>query len=392
MNKKASFILGAGFSHVLAGQKITSDFSKLLHQKFKQEFKKQTYENKLTEYILGLGEAFNFETLIDNLRFMNELRASGYQQLPEGASIDNCIHFIYQNLINEYLDFELNETLKKKFLGLIKLLLGKGYEIHIFDLNFDQVLEEIFYESEFRSQFNDFFPHHEYLKNESGETIRFSSIFDKTKINKINLYKPHGAFNIIYTNDAMSQNHLGVGFAQNDFEYRNIRLGFRKILFKRDRENQIKQKLKQDYNLALKEYLNFTPMSGDKGLGYSLLMGNNYKLAMVGYAQTYPKFCYRQLNDILAESTFISLIGYGGKDLDINPSLRDSKMPTEFFWDLLGTSPKTVVYFNDENIPQELLCKDDENLGFEEYLNKPIFNKKNGGGGGELPPSSENPS
>jgi hypothetical protein len=387
MNKKASFILGAGFSYVLAGQKITSDFSKLLHQKFKQKFKKQTYKNKLTKYILGLGEAFNFETLIDNLRFMNNLRDSGYQHLPERASIDNCIHFIYQNLINEYLDFELNETLKKKFLGLIKLLLGKGYEIHIFDLNFDQVLEEIIYESEFRSQFNDFFPHYEFPKNESGETIPCSSVFDKTKINKINLYKPHGAFNIIHTNDAMSKNHLGVDFAQN-----YTGLGFKKILFKLDQANKIKQKLRQDYNSALKEYLNFTPMSGDKGLGYSLLMGNNYKLAMVGYAQTYTKFCYRQLNDILAESTFISLIGYGGKDLDINPNLRDSKMPIEFFWDQFGTSPKTVVYFDDENIPEKLLCKDDENLGFEEYLNKPIFNKKNGGGGGELPPSSENPS
>jgi len=128
------------------------------------------------------------------------------------------------------------------------------------------------------SQFNDFFPHHEYLKNESDETIRFSSVFDKTKINKINLYKPHGAFNIIHTNDAMSKSHSGVSFAQN-----YTGLGFRKILFKLDQANKIKQKLKQDYNLALKEYLNFTPMSGDEGLGYSLLMGNNYKLAMVGY-------------------------------------------------------------------------------------------------------------
>jgi len=67
-------------------------------------------------------------------------------------------------------------------------------------------------------------------------------------------------------------------------------------------------------------------------------------------------------------------------------------MPIGFFWDQLGTSPKTVVYFDDENIPEKLLCKYDENLGFEEYLNKPIFNNKNGGGGGELPPSSENPS
>ncbi|MFM7458936.1 MAG: hypothetical protein ACKO3R_09830 [bacterium] len=365
--KLASFVLGAGFSHALAKQKLTNDFSSQLREKSKfffEEFNSADFNPDLKDFIINFRDpkwgTWNFETLADALRHIGSLDGYGYKGLPPSDHLEKYLQLIYQELFKEYLEFSLDRDLSNKYINLLKYLLEKDYEIHIFDLNFDLVLEAILVNSELRKEFNDFFPDSTYPYPSKDELLKktyYSKPFNKSLLNKINLYKLHGAFNIF---------HHGTNTRTKPYNgtYYDYPAGFRKL-----------RMTPEHYQIFLNEpifeaieKINPTAME----MSDSLWIGNTYKVSMIGMGQTYPSFCHAKFREILPESDSVFIIGYGTKDHDINSVLRSrSKLYGDYFLDETKEGIITSVLSS----VTELNCKIDKPINFDCYLNQCLAQK-----------------
>jgi hypothetical protein len=367
--KLASFVLGAGFSHALAKQKLTDDFSSQLREKskiFLEEFNPADFNPDLKDFIINFRDpkwgTWNFETLADALRHIGSLGRYAYKGLPPGDHLEKYLQLIYQELFKEYLEFSPDRDLSNKYINLLKYLLAKDYEIHIFDLNFDLVLEATLVNSELRKEFNDFFPDTTYYQFED-ELLRktgYSKPFDKSLLNKINLYKLHGAFNVFHVADrianAQTKPHKGV--------YYDYPAGFSKL---RMTPEHYKIFLNEPIFEAI-EKINPTAME----MNDSLWIGNTYKVSMIGMGQTYPSFCHAKFREIIPESDSVFIIGYGTKDHDINSVLRSrSKLYGAYFLDEIKEGIKTSVLSS----ITELNCEVNKRINFGCYLNQCLAQK-----------------
>lgn len=248
---------------------------------------------------------------------------------------------------------------------MLKYLLEKDYEIHIFDLNFDLVLEDILRNSELHREFNDFFPDTTYYQFED-ELLRktgYSEPFNKSLLNKINLYKLHGAFNIFHIADRIANTHQIITKPHKGAYY-DYPAGFRKL-----------RMIPEHYKIFLNEPIfeaieKINPAAME--MSDSLWIGNTYKVSMIGMGQTYPSFCHAKFREILPESDSVFIIGYGTKDHDINPVLRSrSKLYGAYFLDETKEGIRTSVLSS----ITELNCEVNKRINFDSYLNQCLAQK-----------------
>ncbi len=241
------------------------------------------------------------------------------------------------------------------------------YEIHIFDLNFDLVLEATLVNSELRKEFNDFFPDSTYYPSEDEllKKTYYSKPFNKSLLEKINLYKLHGAFNIFHVADHLANTHQIITKPHKG-DYYNYPAGFKKL---RITSEHYKFFLNEPTFEAI-EKINPTTME----MSNSLWIGNTYKVSMIGMGQTYPSFCHTKFREILPESDSVFIIGYGTKDHDINSVLSScSKLHPNhgYFFPNTEQGIKTSV----TSSITELNCKIDKRINFDCYLNQCLAQK-----------------
>jgi hypothetical protein len=244
-------------------------------------------------------------------------------------------------------------------------LLENGYEIHFFDLNFDLVAENIFRDLAKESQnitFNDFFEKSDNLNTQRAQESLFRPKFVEKNFN-INLYKLHGAFNIINIGDS-DRNHVP-GITANGYL---INLGFIKVDLSQNMAEPAQKRvdaLKENFDQAISQLMDIA----SHPIESSLLIGNLSKLITKGFAARYPKFCYEQFDEKILSSELIFIIGYSGADLDINSTLLERFWKTtSSFFDLKDENIcKTVVYSELQNNKYPL-CKQSDDKNFEDYL------------------------
>ncbi len=365
--KLASFVLGAGFSYSLAEQKLTKDFSKDLREKFKEFKAKYNFESETDRnYLDWLIEfeqngTWDFELVADVIRHIGSLSRYQYLQMPSHTVIDDSFNLLSTTLCKQYLTFKTITDRSCQFIKLIRYLLKLEYEIHIFDLNFDQVIEKILKDEGIK--LNDFFPHTIGLPTKDFKCIGFSDVFDSELTDSVNLYKLHGAFNIVSSNDELNHWYRGPSIPIDHTKrcIQNLRYGFRKVFL--NNETEVIEALQKNF---IKGVTGLTYMEGYEAQ-HSLWTGNTFKLAMIGLGQSYPSFCYKQFSEIISDSETVFVIGYGSRDPDVNVVLT-KRLWLDHFRD--RASINTIAHSKNESINSKLGSNLERNPFFETYLDE----------------------
>lgn len=374
--KTASFLVGAGFSYALNGFPVTKDFSdriKLIvldkiEPLCSNNEESQVFYEWLSKY--SHKGYWNFENISDLVQDLASLKAAAYPGLPEDdLLVKEVLNTIKTELCKQYLELTLsdNDLYKQsvcKFKKLIRSLLEDGYEIHFFDLNFDLVAENIFRDLASKTEaitFNDFFEKSDNRQIQRAQESLFRREFVEKNFN-INLYKLHGAFNIINIG-----RYLPV-LASSDQSESWIDPGFRKVDLSQNMAEPAQKRvdaLKENFDQAISKLIK---IESDEKIESSLLIGNLSKLITKGFAARYPKFCYEQFDEKIVSSELIFIIGYSGADLDINSTLLERFCETHDFFDLKDENIcKTVVYSELQNNKYPL-CKQSDYKNLEDYL------------------------
>ena len=378
--KTASFLVGAGFSYALNGFPCTKEFSveikttvlNTIEPLCSNNEESQVFYKWLSKY--SHDGYWNFEKISDLVEDLRSLKAAAYPGLPDHNLLKTVLNTIKTELCKKYLELTLsdNDLYQQgscKFKKLTRSLLEDGYEIHFFDLNFDLVAENIFRDLASETEaitFNDFFEKSDSRKIQRAQESLFTPEF-VGKNGTINLYKLHGAFNIINIGD-LSRNHAPAITANGS----SINRGFIKVDLNQNIIGTPQRKidaLKENFDQAISKLINIeSDEKSDEKIESSLLIGNLSKLITKGFAPSYPKFCYEQFNKKILDSELIFIIGYSGADLDINSTLLERFKTTSSFFDWKDTNIcKTVVYSEPQN-KKYPLCKQSDDKNFEDYL------------------------
>jgi hypothetical protein len=352
--KTASFLVGAGFSYALNGFPCTKDFSDkikpIVLDKIKPLSNNNEENRRLYNWLSNYSDHgyWNFENISELVQDLASLKAAAYPGLPDHNLLKTVLNTIKTELCKKYLELTLsdNDLYKQrvcKFKKLTRSLLEDGYEIHFFE------------EPASRKQ-----------------ARAWGNLFERNLTGRINLYKLHGAFNIINIGDC-DKNYVN-GIAKVRDEYFDIPLGFRKVdlsqnIIGTDTPQRKIDALKENFDQATSKLINIE--SHKKEIENSLLIGNLSKLITKGFDLSYPKFCYEQFNKKILDSELIFIIGYSGADLDINSTLLERFCKTNDFNDFFDLKDenicKTVVYSELQNNKYPL-CKQSDYKNFEDYL------------------------
>ena len=377
--KTASFLVGAGFSYALNGFPCTKEFSveikttvlNTIEPLCSNNEESQVFYKWLSKY--SHDGYWNFEKISDLVEDLRSLKAAAYPGLPDHNLLKTVLNTIKTELCKKYLELTLsdNDLYQQrvcKFKKLTRSLLEDGYEIHFFDLNFDLVAENIFRDLASETEaitFNDFF------EKSDSRTVKkaqgtLGNLFHPKFVGKngtINLYKLHGAFNIINIERylpvlASSGDWIGPGFIKVDLSQNMAEPAQKRV-----------DALKENFDQAISKLINIESDEKDEKIESSLLIGNLSKLITKGFAARYPKFCYEQFDEKILSSELIFIIGYSGADLDINSTLLERFWKTtSSFFDLKDENIcKTVVYSELQNNKYPL-CKQSDDKNFEDYL------------------------
>jgi hypothetical protein len=375
--KTASFLVGAGFSYALNDFPVTKDFSykikRIVLDKIEPLCSNNEESQVFYEWLSNYSDNgyWNFEKISELVQDLASLKAAAYPGLPDHNLLKTVLNTIKSELCKKYLELTLsdNNLYKQKvckFKKLIRSLLVDGYEIHFFDLNFDLVAENIFIDLAKEPQnitFNDFFEEPASRK----QARAWGNLFERNLTGRINLYKLHGAFNIINIGDC-DKNYVN-GIAKVRDEYSDIPLGFRKVdlgqnIIGTDTPQRKIDALKENFDRATSQLMDIA----SHPIESSLLIGNLSKLITKGFDLSYPKFCYEQFDEKILSSELIFIIGYSGADLDINSTLVERFCETHDFFNLKDKNIcKTVVYSELQNNKYPL-CKQSQERNFEDYL------------------------
>lgn len=164
-----------------------------------------TYQKRILKDIFyeDLRKEWNYETIVSELRALRQsLRyfPNCLSNQVKSENVQTVYDYFFRYIFDKVNNFtKINEEQKNNFRTFLKYLVDLGYTVQIFDLNHDSLLEKIIREERFLSGlYCNFFD--EYLEDESFQ----NAIGKRTK--KLNLvmnnqilhYKPHGSFEIIY--------------------------------------------------------------------------------------------------------------------------------------------------------------------------------------------------
>ncbi len=259
MHKEKTFnlLLGSGFSKALAGIKTGIELSNEFFDSFLESKESLSYilaDHNHIEYLsLGTSDSRFFQE--DSIRefawemiqlpfnkAMISIDQSSYEQyvkdeikrvvshkIKTAFNYEYCVMilknylsaaYVFNTAINETTKLEIQKTLrtiekkvfdttaynvsinekaKGDFLTFLRYLRFNGYTINVFDLNHDEIFENIIKEDScFKSQYQDFFDHKDVIKlykNEEYSGYKFNYELPRKEINH---YKLHGDFKILW--------------------------------------------------------------------------------------------------------------------------------------------------------------------------------------------------
>lgn len=193
MSEKITFIIGAGFSHALAKLPLTSCLTKKISESINQNRSKFTNEN-FFNWVIKLFENRNFEKANELILHCIELCTSKPFFINKNMEFEARLakDLIIESLFKSLSTFNLNQS-HKKFKEIVEYYIQNGFQVDVFDLNFDEVFEKIFFKEDY---YNDFFTvserHKLFMNNQEFSVKEFNPEIKK----QLNHYKPHGALNI----------------------------------------------------------------------------------------------------------------------------------------------------------------------------------------------------
>ena len=250
-----NIILGAGFSKAIANLPLTQEIDEEIF-----ELNNESSESsKLYKYLKSRDENTNFEDIIGKFQSLenteeifnfysetepfyfnetnseNEIHKNFYRKLksPSNEIFNKLKEILYSTLI--YKKNNELEEISSNFIYLLNSLIEDGFSIQIFDLNYDNVFEQIIKESDLSSSYLDFFN----IKTDLGyhfnpaqlKLFKDSLINDQLPIDKLHDSKKTDDLNQQRLNEKKKYYNdlLNIYFEHNSFSESEIYEGFDKI-------------------------------------------------------------------------------------------------------------------------------------------------------------------
>lgn len=367
--EKIFILAGAGFSYSLSSsegrQVLTAEFSNNIKEDIlalTKSFTKEIESRSLDWFIKDIeNNNFHFEHFCEKIWFLGELNHHHYPLGVTNEFLGQLYEFIHTQLFISYSRPQCDKSRRIDFIKMIQYLLSKDYEVHIFDLNFDSVLEDCLKAGEII--FEDFFErevsfHATKYMNKTIVSREHSGRKENDK--QVFIYKLHGAFNIVSISDELKYKNTGYNpIPKSNKSYSGIPFGFYKIKI----EDYMLDDLEKNFIQGIS---NLSFIDGFN-VQTSLWTSNYMKLKFKSLDQTYPSFCYDSYKKVLKDSKARFIVGYGSMDTDINRALLD-RCRNEA---LIGIKPcKTYVEIDEDSRLCNSLINQGHDTKFEDYLKK----------------------
>lgn len=263
----------------------------------KIEISKDLKNELLNFHFDQIRKSFNYEVIVGELTSFlytgNRCKNSYDLNLLEEESksiFEYIFSVIHKSLsINNHGDLSFNGS-ANQFISLLKYLLEKDCQINIFDLNHDQLVEDICKNNqELSNHYNDFF------ENTFDSTSLPSKLnqddiigkFNISKVNRINHYKLHGAFTIL--NDCSANYHTA---------------------YKVTKPLPLNFYIKEYLRVVEQTWREYVPMP-------TILFDSIFKTSNL-HRSLYLSFCFNQFAKI---DSNLLVIGYGRGDNHINSNI-----------------------------------------------------------------------